>query len=318
MCGLYFRRQVSGMEDLPCLSLRYWRMEHRLCMVQSRIYIYIYMYNYIFSYRNASCMTATMEAHAHVRLQSEEMHLKLYRQLRLPPRQLQLTAAAAEYWRRRREVLDMDLRLSAAPLGKLPSLQSLPRAAIFSICGLALPPTPPADDSDTVKGAYGSLTLREVNAGGDAPTVLQARGVDAVYCDLDAEFDQGICALCGKYGCSEEECGRCVCECRCGAREAAWQRRLLGCDPAASAAARAAVRRLRGFQESDSQLFADMQRAVRMPGGLFTADQMVGGLPTALQYAVPFVDWLRVCQTAAGEARADSLRADAHAMGWSI
>lgn len=246
--------------------------------------------------------------------------MKLYRKLRLPPRQLQLTAAAAEYWRRRREVLDMDLRHSAAPLGKLPSLESLPRDAIFSICGLTLPP-PPADvtgdGGDDLQRFYGSLTLREGGAP-RAPTVLQARGIDAVYADLDAEFEQGICALCGKYGCSEEECGRCVCECRCGAREAAWQRRLLGCDPAASAAARAAVRRLRGFQESDSQLFADMQRAVRMPGGLFTADQMVGGLPTALQYAVPFVDWLRVCQTAAGEARADSLRADAQAMGWSI
>eukprot|EP00892_Ulva_mutabilis_P001821 jgi/Ulvmu1/1163/UM107_0037.1 len=287
----------------------------------------------------------------------DKMTVKLFQQLRLPPRQLQLAAAAAEYWRMGRRGLDMDLRLALAPLSRLPHLATLPRAEVLSLCGLQLP-DPPAASEARASGAFGTApALPADTAGGGAvrdippvaaplPAGLWQSGAAAVAgeggggegsdgvdrltvlqsdgglmwdtADLDAEMEEGVCMLCGRYGCSGSECRRCMCECTYGHAAVSWQQRLLGCDPAASAAARAALRRLRAFQQADSDLFADMQRAVRMPGCIFTAEQMVGGLPTALQHAVPFVDWLRVCQTAAGEARTEQLRADGRAMGWTI
>ena len=262
------------------------------------------------------------------------MTVKLFQQLRLPPRQTQLSAAAAEYWHSRRRKLDIDLRLANGPLAHLPAASSLPRAAIRDLCGLELPdptpvpppsadpavavPTPPAPPPRT---SMTPASPSEEPGGGRVPgtrlpTVRQAGREPGAAVARDEDVEQGACMLCGRYGCSAWDCQLCTCGCTCGRAAAAWQRRLLGCDPAASAAARAAVRRLRAFQAADSELFADIQRAVRMPGCLFTAEQMVTSLPTALQYSVPFVDWLRVCQTAAGEARVEQLRADGETMGY--
>lgn len=267
------------------------------------------------------------------------MTVKLFQQLRLPPRQQQLAAAAAEYWQHRRRGLDIDLRLALGPLSCLPSLPSLPRTDILNLCGLDLPELDPnADLPDTADNPNPTAPLLPqdlqpssasrdtgtaaagLGAGGEAGEQLRQPGAGRRWdtADLDEEVEHGVCLLCNRYGCSVCECRLCSCVCTCGHATVAWQRRLLGCDPAASAAARAAVRRLRAFQQVDSDLFADMQRAVRMPGCIFTAEQMVGGLPTALQHAVPFVDWLRVCQTAAGEARVERLRADGKAMGWAV
>ena len=259
-------------------------------------------------------------------LQAEKMNAKLFQQLRLPPRQMQLTAAAAEYWRGRREALNTDLCHAVAPLSTLATLSTLPHAGVLALCGLQLPTSAAASDVDDTSADVQSksrrlsrsLTHSSSNSSATAwpdhacEHACARRARDAgVISDLDAEVDAGVCAACGVYGCSQHLCG-----CACCAD--AWQQRLLGCNPAASAAARAALRRLRAYQDADSRLFADMQRAVRMPGCLFTVDQLVGGLPTALQHAVPAVDWLRVCQTAAGECRAGALRADVEAMGWAI
>lgn len=268
-------------------------------------------------------------------LQAEKMNAQLFQQLRLPPRQMQLTAAAAEYWRGRREALNTDLCRAVAPLSTLPTLSTLPHAGVLALCGLQLPTSLAASDVDdssadiqsTSRRVSRLLTLSSSNSSATewpdhaaahacAHACAQRARDAGVISDLDAEVDAGVCAACGVYGCSQHLCGCACCVDACCAD--AWQQRLLGCDPAASAAARAALRRLRAYQDADSRLFADMQRAVRMPGCLFTVEQLVGGLPTALQHAVPVVDWLRVCQTAAGECRAGALRADAEAMGWAI
>lgn len=222
------------------------------------------------------------------RMQTENMHMRIFRKLKMSPEQCSQMAACWHTWLARRRALNATVDSAQQLLNTLPKTLDIPLDHLSHISQIAADPQTVCTNCARSASATAQLAMHE---GHECSGTCSAGPADG---GRRSERVKRACEVCGAVMDTTEV----------GENEPGG---MLGADHGSTCRAAEALRQLWRMLDADASLAVSVMALQRQPGGILGAWQLTLECQTNMEHGNAPIDRLVLCQLAAAQERRQEL-----------